>query len=202
MPTLICDLGGVLFTEVDPQRRIDAWSSAAGGALRVTSGSHLRDDVLRAFEAGRIGEGEYVAHLRSRLGWAGSDDELIQGWTAALGSLNLDVLEALSALREKNWQLIGATDDCLWDQRAVREQFGWVLSLFDRVVAAADVRACRPDPRFFAELRGAAGAGPRLYVDDDSHNVSGARRAGLDAHLFTTAAELHTACHQLVVAVG
>lgn len=202
MPTLICDLGGVLFAEVDPQRRIDAWASVAGGALGLTSGADLRDDVLSAFESGRIGESEYLGHLRARLGWTGSDEDLVGGWTAALGALNLGVLESLSVLKGKNWQLIGAVDASPWDQRAVAEQFGWALSLFDRVVTSTQVRARRPDPRFFAELRSAAGAGPRLYVDDDPHNVSGARRAGFDAHLFTTEDALQAACRQLVVAVS
>lgn len=202
MPTLICDLGGVLYAEVDPQHRIDAWRSANGGVLGVQVGADLRDDVLGAFEAGRIGEGEYVRHLRARLGWTGSDEELVSGWVRPPGALHLDVLEALSALHEKGWQLIGATDAVPWDQKVMTDEFGWALSMFDRVVAATEVGARRPDPRFFAELRVAAGAGPRLYVDDDSHNVSGARRAGLDAHLFTNAAELLAACRRLVVAVG
>lgn len=148
MPTLICDLGGVLFTEADPQRRPDASASAVAGAL------------------------------------------------------NLDVLEVLGGLREKGWRLVGALDAGPSDEQAVTEQFGWALSLFERVVTSQQVGALRPDPRFFAELRGAAGPGPRLYVDDAPHNVSAARRAGFDAHLFTTAPALRSACRQLVVAVG
>jgi FMN phosphatase YigB (HAD superfamily) len=202
MPTLICDLGGVLFIETDPQRRIDAWRSANGGVLGVETGPELRDDLLRGFEAGAVGEAEYALHLRARLGWTGSDETLLEGWNAAHGPVDLDVLETLSRLRERGWHLIGATDDSPWDERCRTDKFGWALTLFDQVVSSAQVGTRRPDPRFFAELRSVSGTGPRLYVDDDAHNVAAARRAGLDAHLFTTAAAMDSACRHLVVSVG
>jgi FMN phosphatase YigB (HAD superfamily) len=202
MPTLICDLGGVLFAEVDPQRRIDVWRSVNGGVLGVAAGEELRDDVLRGFESGRVAEAEYAQHLRGLLEWVGTDEQLIGGWRQPPRAVNLDVVEVLGRLRERGWDLVGAADVTPWDEQALREEFGWVLELFDRVVSSTAVHARRPDPRFFAELRGAARSGPRLYVDDDPHNVSAARRAGLDAHLFTTAAALEAACRRLVVTVG
>ena len=202
MLTLICDLGGVLFTETDPQRRIDAWRSANGGVLGVETAADLRDDALRGFEAGAVGETEYALHLRARLGWVGSDEQLLEGWYAGQGPVALDVLEMLSRLRERGWQLIAATDDNPWDERCRADRFGWALTIFETVVSSAQVGTRRPDPRFFAELRTVSGSGPRLYVDDDAHNVAAARRAGLDAHLFTTAAAMDSACRHLVVPVG
>ena len=202
MPTLICDLGGVLFTETDPQRRLDAWRSANGGRLGLETGAELDDDVLAGFRTGAVGDADYALHLRERLGWTGSDEQLAAGWAAGLGPVALDVLEVVSRLRERGWRLVGAVDTDPWEERARAEQFGWVLSLFDRVVTSTEVRARRPDPRFFAELRSASRQGPRLYVDDAQHNVAAARRAGLDAHLFTDAAALEGACRRLVVAVS
>lgn len=202
MPTLICDLGGVFFAATEPQRRIDAWRTQNGGVLGVETAASLRDDLLRGFEDGHVGEAEYALHLRARLGWSGSDEQLVQGWGQAQGPVNLDVLEALTRLRDRGWRLVGACDDSPWDARARSEHFGWALALFDRVVTAREAGACRPDPRFFAELRLASGQGQKLYVDDDAHNVSAARRAGLDAHLFTDAESILAACRHLVVAVG
>jgi FMN phosphatase YigB (HAD superfamily) len=202
MPTLICDFGGVLFAQADLQRRVEAWWSANSGVLGVQSGEQLRDDLLRGFEAGTVGEVEYALHLRARLGWTGSDEQLTRIWADAHGPVNLDVLEALGQLRERGWKLLGAADDTPWDERARAEHFGSAVALFDRVVTGCQVGARRPDPRFFAGLRAACGQGQRLYVDDDPHNVAAARRAGLDAHLFTTVEDLIAACRRLVVAVG
>ena len=202
MPTLICDLGGVLFAPADPQRRIDAWRAANGGALGVSTGSELWDDALRGFEVGHVGEAEYILHLRSRLGWTGADEQLLHGWAQGQGPINLDVLESLSRLRDRGWQLIGAADDSPWDARARSEHFGWALALFDRIITAPDVGAARPDPRFFAGLRSVCGQGQRLYADADAHNVAAARRAGLDAHRFTDADALVVACRHLTFVVG
>jgi putative hydrolase of the HAD superfamily len=199
VPTLICDLGGVLFSDT-PQRRIDAWRVTNGGVLGIATPDDLMDDELRAFRSGTVGEGEYAHHLRARLGWTGSDDDLVQGWNAGTAVL-LEVIDVLSALRERGWQLIASDDTDHWTQRGREEQFGWALSLFERVVHVGDVGARRPDPRFFAELlRWLPRHGPRLYVDDDARNVSAARRAGLDGHLFSGAAGLASACRSVLLA--
>lgn len=199
MPTLICDLDSVLYSDA-PQRRIDAWRKANGGTLGIAGPGDLLDDALRAFRSGTLGELGYTQHLRSVLGWTGSDEELVRLWGTGQAVV-LEVIETLSALRERGWQLIAADDADPWTRRERGEQFGWVTSLFERVVRAGDVGATRPDPRFFAELlRGLPRHGPRLYVDADPRNVSAARRAGLDAHLFSGPVGLREACSSVLIA--
>ncbi|HEY6793543.1 MAG TPA: hypothetical protein VI248_02550 [Kineosporiaceae bacterium] len=205
MPTLICDLDNVLFGDA-PARRLDVWRAANGGTLGVATPAELADDALRAFCAGALPEQEYAGHLRARLGWTGTDEELVRLWSAG-SVVVLEVLELLSWLRERDWQLIGAADADPWTRRARRDEFGWVLSVFERVVRGEEVGARRPDPRYFADLlRLLPRHGPRLYVDADARNVSAARRAGLDAHLFNAgpdgAQALKTACLSLLVAAG
>jgi FMN phosphatase YigB (HAD superfamily) len=200
MPSLICDLDGVLFSDA-PQRRLDAWRDANGGVLGVTVPAELDDDALRAFRAGALGEPEYAAHLRERLRWTGDDDELVELWVTGRAVV-LEVLDVLVRLRERGWQLIAVDDADPWTGRHRAEQFGWAVSLFERVVRGSEVAARRPDPRFFAELlRGLPRHGPRLYVDDDPRNVSAARRAGLDGHLFSGAMSLQTACGSVLAAL-
>jgi FMN phosphatase YigB (HAD superfamily) len=200
VPTLICDLGGVLFSDT-PQRSIDAWREANGGQLAVSTAAELDDDELRGFQIGLVGESEYGRHLRSRLGWTGSDEDLVELWKLSAGALVLDVLDMLSGLRESGWVLVAAADSDPWREQAWQSQFGWALSLFDQVITSTAVRARRPDPRFFAELiRATPRGGPRLYVDDDPRNISAARRAGLDGHLFVDARGLKAACRSLSLA--
>jgi len=148
---------------------------------------------------GLLDEAGYAAHLRGRLDWKGSDEELATLWGTG-SAVSLEVLDVLSGLRERGWYLVGADDADPWTRRAREVRLGWAGSLFDRVVRTEDVGACRPDPRFFAELlRGLPPQGPRLYVDDDSRNVSAARRAGLDGHLFSGAPMLAAACRSVLV---
>jgi phosphoglycolate phosphatase-like HAD superfamily hydrolase len=199
VPTLICHLDSVVFPDA-PQRRIDAWRAANGGVLGVATPADLADGELLAFRSGLLPEPAYARHLRSRLGWTGSEDELIRLWAAG-SSIVLDVIDALSGLRERDWQLIATDDSDPWTQRARAAEFGWVLSVFERVIRAQDVTTRRPDPRYFAELvRILPRHGPRLYVDDDPRHVSAARRAGLDGHLFSGAADLKAACRSVLLA--
>lgn len=199
MPTLFCDLGGVVFAET-AQRSLDGWRTANGGELAVATPGELRDAEYRAFQVGDLGESEYARHLRVRLGWAGTDDELVQIWNLGQGPVVLEVLDALSTLRDRGWQLVAATNTDPWQLRARQEQFGWVMSLFDRVVASTQVRSRKPDPRFFAEmLRSVPRHVPQLFVDDAPQNVSAARRAGLDGHVFAGAPGLLAACRSLVL---
>jgi HAD superfamily hydrolase (TIGR01509 family) len=197
VPTLFCDLGGVVFAD-SPEAPLEKWREANGDELGVVRADDLVDEALRGFESGRVGEAEYALHLRARLGWQGSDDDLIAIWNSSQGAVVLEVLDALSALRERGWALVAATNTDPWRLRARQEQFGWVLSMFDRVVTSVEVGARKPDPRFFAEmLRGVPRHGPQIYVDDDPQVVSAARRAGLDAHVFAGATGLRAACQSL-----
>jgi len=129
----------------------------------------------------------------------GLDGVLLRGSRGADGpTVDLQVVEVLTELRDRGWELVAADDAEAGGGPG--DQPG-VLSLFERVVHAGDIGAARPDPRFFAELlRWLAGHGLRLYVDADARNVSAARRAGLDAHLFTSAADLLSACRSAQLA--
>jgi FMN phosphatase YigB (HAD superfamily) len=202
VPTLFCELGGVVFADT-PQRPFDAWRAANRGVLGVSSPADLFDDEYADFQVGALGESEYARHLRVRLGWTESDQDLVEIWNQGVGPVMLEVLDALSTLRDRGWQLVAATNTDPWHERARLEQFGWVMSLFDRVVSSTAVRARKPDPRFFAEmLRGVPRHGPQLFVDTQSQNVSAARRAGIDGHVFAGAAALRAACTSLALATS
>jgi FMN phosphatase YigB (HAD superfamily) len=202
VPTLFCGLAGVVFAD-NPQRPLDAWRAANRGVLGVSTPADLFDDEYAGFQVGEVGESEYARHLRVRLGWTGSDGELVEIWNQSTGPVVLEVLDALSTLRDRGWQLVAATNTDPWHQRARLEQFGWAMSLFDRVVSSTAVRARKPDPRFFAEmLRGVPRHGPQLFVDTSPQVVSGARRAGIDGHVFAGAAALRTACTSLALATS
>jgi FMN phosphatase YigB (HAD superfamily) len=201
VPTLFCDLTGVVFADA-PDRPVREWRAANGGALRISSLSQLRDDLYCGFELGQVEPAQYAGHLRAVLGWNGSDQDLVRIWNSARGALVLDVVETLSGLRDRGWQLVAVATIDPWSEQALQEQFDTVMSMFDRTVLSTRVRSRKPDPRFFAEmLRAVPRHGPQLYVDHDPQVVAAARRAGIDGHVFADAQGLKSACQSLLLAM-
>ncbi len=66
------------------------------------------------------------------------------------------------------------------------------LARFRGVVVSGEERAAKPDPRIYRILLERYGLQPAacLFVDDVAKNVEGARAAGMEGLLFTSAAEL------------
>jgi len=66
------------------------------------------------------------------------------------------------------------------------------LSRFRGVVVSGEERAAKPDPRIYRILleRYRLDPAATLFIDDVAHNVEGARAAGMEGILFTSAADL------------
>ena len=202
VPVLLCDLGSVLF-EVSFDNVVVRFREANGGLVDLTGPVELRDEAFRAFETGERGESEYALHLRARLGWRGSDPELVDIFADVYGSVDLGVLECLVELRDHGWHLVGVDNSNPWHESAWRTRYAQELAVFHRIVSSTTAGVRKPDPRFFTvALRDVPPSlGPRLFVDDRPENVSAARRAGLDGHLFRGASGLRAACRELSVGV-
>lgn len=202
MPVLLCDLGSVLF-EVSFDRALQRLNEGSDGRAGLAGTADLRDEAFSAFETGALGEGEYARHLRARIGWQRSDPELVDVFSDVYGSIDLGVLEVLVELRAKGWYLLGVDNSNPWHESQWRSRYAEELAVFHTIVSSTTTGVRKPDPRFFAHaLRGVpAGLGPRLFVDDRPANVSAARRAGLDAHLFRGATGLRQACLSLAALV-
>lgn len=202
MPVLLCDLGSVLF-EVTFDRAVERLRDASGGRVELHSPADLRDEAFQAFETGTIGESEYARHLRARLGWQGSDVELVDIFSDVYGSIDVSVVELLVELRDSGWYLLGVDNSNPWHESQWRYRYAEQLAVFHQIVSSAGIGVRKPDPRFFTQAVRfiPPGRGPRLFVDDKAENVAAARRSGLDGHLFRGASGLRSACLSLGVGV-
>jgi len=198
VPALVCAIENVVFG-VSFARPIERWREANGGFLGVQESRDLADRALRAFGTGALGESEYARHLRANLLWQGGDPELVEIFRDAFGPVDLAVVQLLADLRSDGWHLVGVLTTNPWHEPVARELFGPTLDVFDQVLTSTGLGLQAPDPRFFGEaLRGVPPEqAVRLFVDDDPRNVTAARTAGLDAHLFRGATGLSAACQAL-----
>ncbi len=92
--------------------------------------------------------------------------------------------------------ILSNTCDAHW--RHVCTRFPWVTELFPLAVLSYEVGAMKPFAEIYRAAIERANVAPDriLFVDDRPENIQGARAAGLDAHLFTTATDFHHLLNQ------
>jgi 2-haloacid dehalogenase len=91
------------------------------------------------------------------------------------------------ALREQGTPLYAITNFHSGKFRETRARYPF-LDHFRDIVVSGDERLVKPDPAIFHLLlkRNGLAAEECLFIDDNFHNVEGARAIGMQAHHFTT----------------
>lgn len=165
----------------DPFR--DAITAATGRTLEEVLARKDPGPWLR-FERGELTEEQYFQSYAP----LGLDVEIFQRVRRA-GYAFLPGMEPI--LHDLTGAVVraAATNYPIWvDELAT----GLLAGCFDVFVSSHRLGVRKPDPRFFERLCAIVGAPPGdvLLVDDRLANVEGARVAGLQGHLFTSAQEL------------
>jgi 2-haloacid dehalogenase len=112
-------------------------------------------------------------------------------WEEMLGGALDDTVEVLEELDAAGVPLYALTN---WSHETfpiARRRFPF-LTRFRGVVVSGEERAAKPDPRIYRVLLERYQLDPAacLFIDDVARNVEGARAAGMDGILFTSAAAL------------
>ena len=86
--------------------------------------------------------------------------------------------------------LLSNTNACHW--QFVQQQYGCIRTMFHVRLASFEARSLKPQPQIYLEAARRAGVSPAdvFFTDDRQENVDGAKKAGFDAVLFTTAPNL------------
>ena len=131
-------------------------------------------------------------HLLEKWGWKGSLDELLEYWWAGENKRNEPVLAIVKNLRAEGMKCYLATDQeknraqyLLRDMRLAED--------FDGSYFSCDLGARKCDPLYWGKVLAALGnPDPTdvLFWDDEEENIETARKAGINAHLFTNIEDL------------
>jgi 2-haloacid dehalogenase len=186
---VVFDLGGVLI-EWDPRRLYrkllpDEAEVEAFLAEVCTAEWNYQQDAGRTWA-------EAVAELSGRHPeLAGLIAAYYQRWEEMLGGAIADSVTLLEELDAAGVPLYALTN---WSRETfpiARRRFEF-LGRFRGIVVSGEERAAKPDPRIYRTLleRYRLDAGACLFVDDVAKNVEGARAAGMEGVLFTSAAAL------------
>ncbi|WP_243058817.1 HAD family hydrolase [Nocardioides sp. SR21] len=135
---------------------------------------------------------EGVAEVRrTHPHWADHAAAYLDHFPASLGEVpgTADIVRELHAAGIPLLGLTNWSDELYYPYAAGRFE---VLELLDHVVVSGEVKVAKPDPRAFEIVAEHAGVplDRLVFIDDNRANIEAAAALGMDAILFTGAAEL------------
>lgn len=178
MTTVVLDLDGVLrlWPSDGDVEAIEARHGLAVGAFNEMA---LAPYHLGRVTTGRLRKQEWRDLVASGLGAAAADE-----WFARATTVNQDVATAVTGLRDRGFRVVlfsNGTDELERELATLG-----VLDLFDHVYNSWFLGHCKPDAAAFGAVRALEGCAPGdlWLVDDVEANVTAARQAGWNAHLY------------------
>ena len=182
---IMVDVDGVLLVHPEPQ----GWSvhlerdlGLASSTLQAAFFERHWDDVVH----GRAPLRERLAPVLEEIAPHLGCDELVSYWFENDAHLNQGLAAELASLRRDGVEIHLATV-----QEHERARYIWEVldfrSSFDGIHYAAELGVSKPDPRFFRVIEARTGFAPEelIFLDDKPANVTGTRRCGWSAALWT-----------------
>jgi putative hydrolase of the HAD superfamily len=185
---VIFDLGGVLI-EWNPER-ILARRYSNQNCQRLVNEALFRHEDWLAFDRGVLAENELLERVHARTGRS------LQELTGVLAAMRDSLVEkpatvaVLRSLHNRGVSLycLSTMPATVFDHVRQRHSF-W--NVFKGIVISGVARLAKPDRAVFEHLllRCNIAAAKTVFVDDLPANIDGARAVGLDAILFSDAAQ-------------
>jgi putative hydrolase of the HAD superfamily len=186
---VIFDFGGVL-VNWRPEEIIDGFYAEPELREAIRTHAFQHDDWLD-MDRGVLDEATVVRRFAARMGRPDSEmsallDRVRESLTPIEPTVGL-----LTELRDRGLTLYGLSnisEPNFEHLRSLHEFFG----LFEGIVVSARVKLLKPDPAIYEHLRERYGLdfGESVFIDDLPRNVESARRLGLPAIRFTSAAQV------------
>lgn len=186
---VVFDLGGVLLN-LDYGATTRAFDRLAGRELAGFYSKARQADLFDRFERGEIDAARFRAELRGSLGAECVDAELDAAWNALLGEVPRRNIELLLRLKQthrvyllSNTNELHLADFVARFERDHGHRYGPWSALFHKDYYSHLLGMRKPESSVFEHVVRSEGLEPRrtLFIDDNWHNVQGARGAGLDA---------------------
>jgi glucose-1-phosphatase len=145
------------------------------------------DGLEWKYESGQLSDEQFYESFCAATG-AKPDAAKFHHANADIFTLNLEILPLIAHLEDSGIPLgiLSNTCNSHW-QLATDGRFAILPGAFKKIVLSYKVGAIKPDPRMFKAAIEAAGVPAEriFYTDDIAGHVEAARKAGIDAVLFT-----------------
>lgn len=189
MPRIpLLDLGNVV-VKVDFHPFL-TWLAARSEEKDFAKASRvLTSSLFYDFEFGALSPAAFTARLGNLYRAEFREDELTEQFCAIFPGL-VEGMEALVAEMAAAGPLYCLTNTNELHLSFIRRHFP-VMEKFTKVFASHELHKRKPYPGIYLDVANALDVAPAdlVFFDDVPANVQGAARAGLEAHLFTSAVE-------------
>jgi putative hydrolase of the HAD superfamily len=187
---LFFDLGRVLlhFDHEAGVRQLAELGAVGPDLVRqVVFESSLQAD----YEKGWISTAEFCQRLREATGMQAADEDICHAASNIFWK-NRPVIDVVHRLRQAHWPvgLLSNTCDAHW--RFICQNHRELADCFKPRILSFEVGSAKPETGIFRAAAAQVQREPNeiFFVDDLPANVEGARRAGLDAVLYTSPKQL------------
>lgn len=197
------DLGNVLFA-FDRDRAFRQMADVTGTTAALVEAAVMTGGLQADLEAGRLDWAGFHAEFSRRTGTT-SDPAALARAASDMFTLKPDMIPVLAGLERIHcpFGILSNTCGIHWEHLRAG---GWacLTGAVSQIVLSHEVGATKPDRRIFDAAATAAGVAPEriFFTDDLPEHVAGARAAGWDAEVFTTAAHLLAAFHDRGLNLG
>jgi len=187
---LYFDLGNVLLF-FDHRLAARQLAALAGVDEREVFDYIFASDLNTRCDAGLVSGPEFAALFRERFPCEADDGTIFRA-ASRIFRVNVPMKAIIGRLRTAGYRLgiLSNTCDMHFDWFG-SGHYSPIPEAFDVIVLSYQVKQSKPDRAIYEHAARQAGVAPEdvFYVDDMPANVEGARAAGFDAVLFTSAAQ-------------
>lgn len=184
------DLGMVLL-EFSVERMLRQMAEVSGVEFDAVKEILFNKELLKRYETGEVSSREFYEMYCAQTGARPDYDALCLAGSDIF-SLNVPMLPIVSQLRQAGYRLgiLSNTCQCHWEYCSERYRF--VVECFHVHALSYRIGAVKPDAAIFRAAAALAECRPEeiFFVDDIPGHVDGAKAAGIDAIIYTSAAAL------------
>ena len=184
------DLGMVLL-EFSVERMVRQMGEASGVAPDKLKELLIGGGLMHRYESGKISTREFYELFCERTGARPDYDALCRAGSEIF-SLNVPMLPIVAQLSQAGYRLgiLSNTCECHWQYCSGHYRF--LSECFQVYALSFQIGATKPDAAIFLAAADLAGCRPEemFFVDDIPGHVEGAKAAGVDAVVYTSAAQV------------
>ena len=190
MKALLLDLGRVII-QLDTQLCFASWARDAKVPVEQIVSRHRIDSQYEDYECGLISGSAFFAGLREQLGIDLTDEQFEWGWNAMFLDPVPGMPELIQSISAKIPVYVFSNTN-LEHYRYWYQRYQDILAPASAIYCSHEIGLRKPSPQAFEAVARRIGERPEhiLFFDDLSENVEGAKLAGMQAEVFTSALSL------------